>query len=777
MSKFAATKPSLENDVVSLMEFIESHESDALVDRGKAVNESVQSALNILRQANLIQKLGDGLKAKYSIVSRNYLSVAYYANMAVHHLYHMAFIELALLKVSSEKSDGRIDAFWGEIIQLRDFFKFEFFYSRKSEFCDEIERDLDFLDSKWQSILEGTSTGIKALLKRQNILVSQVALITYIEAYKVVGKALETLDPADDYDEESLLNTCLFIGEEMHWHGKIHRVESVSKPFIINGIRLAKNRNLISSKTKIKIKEIKAFNAQLDEYAERIRTLQTFVSAGASIQRKSSVSLEKNIVPGSKSESVATDISVYESGPHIAAFFDLDHTLIKGFSAKDFFQTRLMSGKMKPQELAAQFSGIMVYAMGNKNFAGLAATGANGVKGVKEKVFVELGEEVYLKSLADAIYPESRALVSAHLAKGHTVAIVSAATPYQVNPIARDLGIEHVLCTRMEVVNGNFTGKIIEPPCWGEGKSQAAKNLAEDLKLDLSQSFFYTDSAEDLPLLEIVGHPRPINPDGKLSALAFENDWPIKRFNEEIQPGMSNIIRTGLTIGSFIPAAISGLVSGTLSGSVRDGVDNMTSVIGDLGTKMAGIKMAVKGEEYLWSHRPAVFIFNHQSNADFFIIAKLLKKDAVAIAKKELKSSPIGPLLTAAGVIFIDRSNREKAIEAMKPAVDALKSGLSVAIAPEGTRSYNYSLGAFKKGAFHLALQADVPIVPIVIKNAHDVMPRGRSLVRPSVVNVVVLKPISVKDWKRESLNEHIGEVRRMYLNQLQQEEMDLVDG
>jgi len=777
LSKFASTKASIEKDVVALMEFIENHKPDALVDRGKPINESVQTALNLLKEGNLIQQLGDGVKAKYSIVTRNYLSATYYSNMSVHHLYHMAFVELAIIKVANLKPENRLDAFWKEVMELRDLFKFEFFYSRKSEFSDEVEKDLSFIDINWQEAIENPKIDLLKVLKAQSILLSQVVLHTYIEAYRVVGRALENLDTSQDYNERSLLQICLFSGEEMHWQGKIHRVEAVSKPFLLNGIRLAKNRGLIPSKQKAKKREIKAFNRQLENYSKRIKKLQEFVLLSDAKQETAVIPIEKNIVPGSQSANVTTDVIEMEEGAHIGAFFDLDRTLIQGFSAKEFFQTRLLSGKMKPREMAAQFSGVLVYAMGNRNFAGMAAIGAQGVKGVPEKTFIELGEEVYIKHLADAIYPESRALVAAHLAKGHTVAIVSAATPYQVNPIARDLNIEHVICTSMEVENGKFTGKIIEPACWGDGKAHAARKLQKQFNLDLSKSFFYTDSHEDLPLLEIVGNPRPVNPDNALSALAFQNDWPILRFNDEIQPGMSNIIRTGLTIGSIIPAAITGLISGSLTGSHRDGVNSMMSTLGELGTKMAGIKMAVKGEDNLWSHRPAVFLFNHQSSADMFIVAKLLKKDAVAIAKKELKSSPLGPLMMAAGIIFIDRANKDKAIEAMKPAVDALQNGTSVAIAPEGTRSFDYNLGPFKKGAFHLAMQAGVPLVPIVIKNAHDVMPRGRSIVRPSVVEIVILKPISVKGWKKESLNEHIAEVRQLYLKELHQEEMDMISG
>jgi len=151
-------------------------------------------------------------------------------------------------------------------------------------------------------------------------------------------------------------------------------------------------------------------------------------------------------------------------------------------------------------------------------------------------------------------------------------------------------------------------------------------------------------------------------------------------------------------------------------------------------------------------------------------MAKLLRKDAVGIAKKELLNSPAGPFLKAAGVIFVDRKDRQKAIEALQPAVDALKSGTSIGIAPEGTRSHDYNLGPFKKGAFHLAMQAGVPIVPVVIKNAHDAMPRGSNLINPSVVEVKILKPISVEGWDKKNLDKNINKIRRKYLKALGQD-------
>ena len=169
-----------------------------------------------------------------------------------------------------------------------------------------------------------------------------------------------------------------------------------------------------------------------------------------------------------------------------------------------------------------------------------------------------------------------------------------------------------------------------------------------------------------------------------------------------------------------------------------------------------------------------MFILNHQSNADLIIASKLLRKDTVGIGKKEIKKIPVlGQILTASkGMIFIDRADREKAIEAMKPAVDALKSGTSVVIFPEGTRSYDYTLGQFKKGAFHLAMQAKVPVVPIVIENAHDAMPRGLSILQPATIRIKVLKPIATKKWKKADLDKHIKKIRDQYLHILNQKDV-----
>jgi putative phosphoserine phosphatase/1-acylglycerol-3-phosphate O-acyltransferase len=152
------------------------------------------------------------------------------------------------------------------------------------------------------------------------------------------------------------------------------------------------------------------------------------------------------------------------------------------------------------------------------------------------------------------------------------------------------------------------------------------------------------------------------------------------------------------------------------------------------------------------------------------IIAKLLRKDFTAIAKHEIAKNPlVGPVFRVADTVFVDRKNQKKAIEALKPVVRTLRNGLSVAIAPEGTRSSGDLLGAFKKGPFHIAMQAKVPVVPIIIHNATDVLPKGGFFVRPAMVKVDVLPPVDTSKWAAESVEAHVAEIRDLYLRVLQQ--------
>jgi len=362
-----------------------------------------------------------------------------------------------------------------------------------------------------------------------------------------------------------------------------------------------------------------------------------------------------------------------------------------------------------------------------------------------------------------------RALVRAHQEKGHTVAIVSSATPYQVDPVAEDLGVEHVLCTRLEVDDGVFTGRVLHPTCFGEGKRVAAESLALDHDVRMEDSFFYTDSRDDLPLLEAVGHPYALNPDAALAQIARERRWKVRRFRSRGRPARDQLFRTLLAYGSAGPAAGLGLAAGLVNLSRREGLNVAASVWSDLALSLSGVDLRVEGEEHLWARRPAVFIFNHQSAIDLPLMLKLVRRDVAGVAKKELARHPFfGPAGWLAGTAFVDRADSRRAIEALQPALDALREGRSLLIAPEGTRMKTPRLGPFKKGAFHLAMQAGVPIVPVVFRNALDALPKDAVVVRPATVEAVVLPPVETQGWRREDLDPHIAEVRARYLEVLE---------
>ncbi|MDH3620400.1 MAG: HAD-IB family hydrolase [Gammaproteobacteria bacterium] len=471
-------------------------------------------------------------------------------------------------------------------------------------------------------------------------------------------------------------------------------------------------------------------------------------------------------------EDVVAEIERLPDGPEIGALFDFDGTIISGYSAVAFFQEQLKRGHLSPRDFVELLSVMASFGVGILGFPALMLAASQFLRGVSEDSYAAFGEEVFKSHIARQVYPETRALIKAHMRKGHTVAIISSATPYQVAPAARDLDIENVLCTRLQVEDGAFTGAVVRPICFGHGKVLAAESLAKKYKIDLDQSFFYSDSTDDLELLERVGNPRPLNPSGRLLAIAEHRGWPVRRFASRGRPKPTDWIRTAMVPASLVGSFFAGLPIWALTGSKRDAMNFSLSVFADTASALIGLNLKINGEHHLWSHRPAVFIFNHQSNVDMVIIARLLRRDISGVGKKELRDMPlIGRVLEFSGVVLIDRQDTEKAVATMKSLVDTMMiEGKSVCMSPEGTRSVTPKLAPFKKGAFHLAMQAGVPIVPIVIQNSSDIMPKGEMIYHPATVRVEVLPPIPTDSWSAESIDEHVATVRDMYLKALGQE-------
>jgi len=175
----------------------------------------------------------------------------------------------------------------------------------------------------------------------------------------------------------------------------------------------------------------------------------------------------------------------------------------------------------------------------------------------------------------------------------------------------------------------------------------------------------------------------------------------------------------------------------------------------------AGARVRFHGLERARRHRPCIFIANHQSIVDIWVLLTFLPPNTRFVAKRELFRIPIfGWALAASGCIAIDRGNRSRAIRSLRTAGERIRAGRSVVLFPEGTRSRDGSLKPFKKGAFHLAVQAGVPVVPVAITGSFEVFPPRRLRVRPGPVEVFVESPIDVAPFRPE---DHVGLMQIVY--------------
>ncbi|MEO0364725.1 MAG: HAD-IB family hydrolase [Pseudomonadota bacterium] len=462
-------------------------------------------------------------------------------------------------------------------------------------------------------------------------------------------------------------------------------------------------------------------------------------------------------------------------GPSVAAIFDFDGTIIAGYSATVFMREQLKRGDFQVSDLSEMAAVMTRFGIGDIGFSAMMASAMQYLRGTSEADYQAFANEVFHKYIARLIYPETRALIEAHQSMGHTLAIVSSATPHQISAAADELGIEHRYSTELEVVDGSFTGQVVRPTCFGPGKVIAAHDLCDKTGTDLAKSYFYSDSFDDIELLEAVRWPRVINPNRPLREVAESREWPIYRFRSRGRAKASEWIRSAAATGSLAASFVAGLPILALTRSRRKMQNFSLAMFTETASALIGLELEIRGEANLWQQRPAVFVFNHQSKADLLVILKLLRQDVAGVGKKELRNMPIiGQVLELGGAVLIDRKNSASAIEAMKPLVDVMqKDGKSVVIAPEGTRSVTGKLLPFKKGAFHLARQAGVPIVPVVIHNSMDVAPKGDFVFRPATVVVDVLKPISTKRWTAKNMAKQVEAVRQQFLKTLGQTDGD----
>ncbi len=215
---------------------------------------------------------------------------------------------------------------------------------------------------------------------------------------------------------------------------------------------------------------------------------------------------------------------------NIIAFFDMDRTILSDSSG--ILYMRYLSRRRVPN-LAAMVRAYWyaaLYKLGYLDYPAVAAKLASTAADSSEEETRALCQRWFDEMAVNYITNKAVQRMDGHRGRGHLVTIISASTPYVVGPVAAHLGVDEYLCTRLEVVDGKFTGDIIKPACYGPGKVHWAKEYAREHNADLGRAFFYTDSHSDRALLEAVGHPIVVNPDSRLRTLAGERGWPIEYF-------------------------------------------------------------------------------------------------------------------------------------------------------------------------------------------------------------------------------------------------------
>jgi 1-acyl-sn-glycerol-3-phosphate acyltransferase len=176
---------------------------------------------------------------------------------------------------------------------------------------------------------------------------------------------------------------------------------------------------------------------------------------------------------------------------------------------------------------------------------------------------------------------------------------------------------------------------------------------------------------------------------------------------------------------------------------------------------MCDIKVKVIGKENLLLGKPQIFMANHQSDFDILIALAYIPVQFRWIAKKELFNIPFfGAAMRSAGYIEIDRHNQEKAMQSLDEAALRIRKGKSIMTFPEGTRSRDGEIKAFKQGAFHLAINSGVSIVPVSIIGSGRIMPKRSVKIKSGQIKLVIGEPIEVKSFDIEKRFELIKKVR-----------------
>jgi len=426
-----------------------------------------------------------------------------------------------------------------------------------------------------------------------------------------------------------------------------------------------------------------------------------------------------------------------------AAFFDLDRTLLAGASGEVYSaamrEAGVVSRSIPGESLLYRLFNAVGETLPSMALARQAATFAKG----RSRAAMQGAAELAVDRLELLVQPLAATLFAEHRAAGRPL-VMATTTPYDlVLPLAQRLGFDDVVATRYGVnADGTYDGTIVGPFVWSAGKLAAVREWAALHDIDLAESYAYSDSVYDTPLLAAVGTPRVVNPDPRMRLVAAARRWPVLDLSVAAVP-------------------IDGDGDGAGSG---DGAADGTAVASKEGSPMAKIpivnlelqrlalsfthpiffpyaKFDIEGTENIPTSGPAIVVGNHRSYFDSAAIAVTIAKTDRTVrflGKKEVFDAPIiGQIASAMGGIRVERGTGSD--EPLKAAAEALERGDLVALMPQGTipRGPAFFEPVLKGrwGAARLAAMTKAPVIPIGLWGTEKVWPRSARL--PAVLNVV----------------------------------------
>lgn len=404
-----------------------------------------------------------------------------------------------------------------------------------------------------------------------------------------------------------------------------------------------------------------------------------------------------------------------------AAFFDLDRTLLAGASGPAISRALKSVGLMADRHIPGEDLIFKVFNVVGENRPSMMLTkqAVRMSQGWDADRAREAGREA-ADELVDLVQPYARLLIEQHHAEGREVVIATTTPDHLVRPLAERLGFDDVIATVYEESGGTFTGRFVGEFVWGRGKYRTVQRWADRRNVDLRESWAYSDSYYDIPLLSAVGNPVVVNPDPRMRIQAVARRWP--------------------TIYLDVPPGVPKL------GGLEAQQVAMTLARPEL---VLYADLDIEGTDHIPLDGPAIICGNHRSYFDPMAVGFALAqrgRPCRFLGKKEVFDAPvIGDLMRAAGGIRVDRGTGSD--QPLEEAAQALRAGELVALMPQGTipRGQAFFDPDLKGrwGAAKLAKMSGAPIVPLGLWGTEHVWPRNAKV--PNVLNILNRPKVSVR--------------------------------